>query len=84
MADTLYDENFGGRFGNFHIALGRAYHDAFMGDPRKMKEADFKRLGYNDSVEHTDIISTRDRTVTAVLRDRSTRVIYEGGEFVGA
>ena len=33
MAQTLYDENVGGEFGNTHIALGRAYQDAYDGDP---------------------------------------------------
>jgi aminopeptidase len=30
---------------------------------------------------HTDIVSTTDRTVTAVLRDGSQRVIYADGRF---
>ena len=33
MAQTLYDENVGGSFGNTHIALGRSYQDAYDGDP---------------------------------------------------
>ena len=33
MAQTLYDENVGGHFGNTHIALGRSYQDAYAGDP---------------------------------------------------
>ena len=33
MAQTLYDENVGGEWGNTHIALGRAYQDAYDGDP---------------------------------------------------
>ena len=33
MADTLYDENVGGPFGNTHIALGDAYKDTYDGDP---------------------------------------------------
>ena len=31
MANTLYDENFGGRQGNCHIALGSSYSDTFRG-----------------------------------------------------
>ena len=34
MAQTLYDENVGGSFGNTHIALGRAYQDAYDRRPR--------------------------------------------------
>ena len=33
MAETLYDENVGGPFGNTHIALGKSYHDGYAGDP---------------------------------------------------
>jgi len=46
-----------------------------------MTEQQFIDLGYNDSPEHTDIIATTDRTVTAVLKDGSRKKIYEGGEF---
>lgn len=40
-----------------------------------------ERLGYNTSAVHTDIVSTTDRTVTALLRDGSERVIYQDGHF---
>lgn len=81
MANTLFDENFGGDHGNTHLAVGKAYHDACSLSPSEMTVEDFKNLGYNDSPEHTDIIATTDRKVTAVLSDGSSRVIYEGGEF---
>jgi aminopeptidase len=81
MADTLYDENVGGPFGNTHLALGDAYHDTYDGDPAALNEDDWERLGFNDSVIHTDIVSTTDRTVTAMLRDGSERVIYADGHF---
>jgi aminopeptidase len=81
MAETLFDENFGGRHGNVHLALGRAYHDACSVDPKKMTKKDFNDLGFNDSPEHTDIVATTDRIVTAILKDRSEKVIYKGGEF---
>ena len=32
MADTLYDENMGGPFGNTHLALGNACQDTYDGD----------------------------------------------------
>jgi aminopeptidase len=32
MANTLFDENIGGRYGNTHLALGRAYKDTFPGN----------------------------------------------------
>ncbi|MBN1131008.1 MAG: aminopeptidase [Chitinispirillaceae bacterium] len=81
MAETLYDENFGGKFGNTHLAVGKAYHDACSMDTKTMKEEDFENLGFNHSPEHTDIIATTDREVTATLRDGSRKVIYAGGEF---
>jgi aminopeptidase len=81
MANTLFDENFGGQFGNTHLAVGKAYHDACSLDTATMSSKDFEKLGYNDSPEHTDIIATTDRKVTAVLKDGSKKVIYEGGEF---
>ncbi len=81
MADTLYDENMGGPFGNTHIALGDAYKDTYDGDPAPLTDADWEQLGFNRSVIHTDIVSTSDRTVTAVLRDGSQRVIYADGNF---
>ncbi len=79
MADTLYDENVGGPFGNTHLALGNAYQDTYDGDPSALGEEDWERLGFNQSAIHTDIVSTTDRTVTAVLRDGSERVIYTHG-----
>ena len=81
MAETLYDENVGGPFGNTHIALGKSYHDCYDGDPAGGRAAEWERLGFNESSVHTDIVSTTDRTVTATMRDGSERVIYAGGEF---
>jgi aminopeptidase len=82
MANTLYDENFGGQFGNSHIAVGTSYHDCYDGDAKKMKEKDWKRLGFNESVEHCDIINTNNKTVEAILKDGSKKIIYFKGQFV--
>jgi aminopeptidase len=82
MAETLFDENMGGEFGNTHMAVGRSYHDTYAPGPEKMTKALAKKLGYNDSTIHTDMISTTDRTVSATLKDGSTKVIYENGQFV--
>jgi aminopeptidase len=81
MAQTLFDENVGGPFGNTHIAVGKSYHDAYAGDPAPITPAEWERLGFNDSTVHTDIVSTTDRTVTATMSDGSELVIYAGGEF---
>lgn len=82
MASTLFDENIGGANGNTHIALGKSYHDCYDGDPAKVTSAGWKKLGYNDSSVHTDIISTAPRTVTAHWRDGRQKVVYEDGMFV--
>jgi aminopeptidase len=82
MAQTLFDENFGGKYGNTHIAVGKSYHDTYTGDASKMTLAQFEKLGYNHSQEHTDIIATSDRTVTALLKNGREVVIYRKGKFV--
>ena len=81
MANTLFDENIGGKFGNTHIAVGMSYKDAYKGDPMKVSKSEWKKMGFNDSGEHCDIISTEDRTVTATLSDGTSRVIYSKGHF---
>ena len=82
MAETLFDENIGGPFGNTHLAIGMAYKDCFRGDAKCLTKVEWEELGYNDSPEHTDIISTTDRTVTAKLANGTERVIYQYGMFV--
>lgn len=82
MGETLYDENVGGPYGNVHIALGSAYQDCLQGDPSKVSKGEWKKLGFNDSPIHTDIVSTTDRTVTALLSNGEEKVIYKKGEFV--
>lgn len=81
MADTLYDENMGGKYGNTHIALGMSYRDCYKGDPSEVTEKQWEDMGYNFSSVHTDIISTTDRTVTATLADGSEKIIYSQGQF---
>lgn len=81
MAETLFDENIGGPFGNTHLALGRAYQDCYRGDASKLTKKEWEKLGYNDSAEHTDIVSTTDRTVTAHLVTGEKVVLYADGEF---
>ncbi len=81
MADTLFDENVGGPYGNTHLAVGKSITNCYDGDPAELSSSDWERLGFNESVIHTDIVSTADREVTAVLRDGSRRTIYAGGQF---
>ena len=82
MAETLFDENMGGPFGNTHLALGMSYRDTYAGDVSKLTAKQAEALGFNDSSVHTDIISTTNRTVTAHLKDGTNKIIYKNGEFV--
>lgn len=82
MAETLYDENFGGEFGNTHIALGSSYKETCNQKFNSLKEKDWKKLGFNDSAVHTDIIATTDRIVTATLKNGNQKVIYKNGKFI--
>lgn len=81
MADTLFDENFGGRHGNCHVALGASYSDTFDGNPAALTKARKKALGFNDSALHWDLVNTEPKTVTAHLTDGRRRIIYENGRF---
>lgn len=81
MAETLFDENMGGEFGNTHIALGNSYHDCYAGNPSKVTKKQWEKLGYNSSSVHTDMVSTTDRTVTAFLKKGGSKVIYKNGKF---
>jgi aminopeptidase len=81
MAETLFDENMGGRYGNTHIALGSAYQDSYPGNPSTVKKSAWKKMGYNESVVHTDIVSTEDRVVTAWLPGGKSLIIYKDGKF---
>jgi aminopeptidase len=83
MATTLFDENVGGEFGNTHIALGNAYKDTYPGDISNVSTEEWNEMGYNLCPKvHTDIVSTTNRTVTAVLADNSEKIIYKDGMFV--
>lgn len=81
MADTLYDENRGGEWGNMHIALGMAYKDAYGKNPSRASQSTWRKLGYNESVIHSDIVLTQPITVTAELPSGEMRVIYREGKF---
>lgn len=83
MADTLFDENFGGSFGNCHLAVGASYSDTFRGDPRTLTKEAKKELGFNDSALHWDLINTEQKRVTAHLDGGGREVMYEDGMFCG-
>jgi aminopeptidase len=81
MAETLFDENFGGKDGNCHIALGSSYSDTYSGDPARLTPALKKKLGFNDSALHWDLVNTEPKMVTAHLTDGKKIIIYDRGIF---
>ena len=81
MAETLYDENYGGRYGNMHIALGSSYADTYAGDPSELTPALRRKLGFNDSALHWDLVNTQRKRVQALLKDGRRVCIYEDGLF---
>ena len=81
MANTLYDENYGGKSGNCHVALGSSYTDSFAGKPAGLTVARKKALGFNDSALHWDLVNTEKKRVTAHLDKGRTLTIYENGTF---
>jgi aminopeptidase len=81
MANTLYDENYGGAHGNCHVAVGASYADTYAGDITGLDSELKKELGFNDSALHWDLVNTEDKKVVASLRDGSEVVIYAGGRF---
>ncbi|MFA5827969.1 MAG: aminopeptidase [Candidatus Shapirobacteria bacterium] len=81
MAETLYDENFGGRFGNTHIALGNSFRDSHPGNTSKITAKEWDDLGFNDSAIHVDLISSENRMVTATLENGTQIIIYKDGVF---
>ena len=81
MANTLFDENYGGRWGNCHVALGASYADTFSGDVKSLTSAEKTRLGFNDSALHWDLVNTEKKRVTAHLTDGRKTTIYENGQF---
>ena len=82
MADILFDENFGGKHGNCHVAVGSSYADTFAGDVRKLDKNAKQQLGFNDSSLHWDLINTEQKTVYAYLKGGKKVLIYEKGQFV--
>lgn len=81
MADTLFDENFGGEHGNCHVAVGSSYADTYTGNPAALDRDLKRKLGFNDSALHWDLVNTEKKTVTAHLKTGRKVVIYENGCF---
>jgi aminopeptidase len=82
MAETLFDENMGGPYGNTHLAVGRSFYETYTGSIAGKPNSFFNKLGFNSSAIHTDMISTANRTVTATLKGGTKKVIYKDGLFI--
>ncbi len=86
MAHTLLDENYGGEFGNCHIALGGASAASFSGPADELTPEREAELGFNASAMHWDLVNTEAKRVTAIIPgDRAAegrRTIYENGQFL--
>jgi len=81
MANTLFDENYGGRVGNCHLAVGSSYSDTFDGDPARLTKKKKEELGFNDSALHWDLVNTEQKKVTAHLKNGHELGVYENGMF---
>lgn len=81
MANTLFDENFGGAQGNCHVALGSSYTDTYSGNSAELTERLKKKLGFNDSALHWDLVNTEQKRVSAHLTTGGQITIYEDGRF---
>ncbi len=81
MADILFDENFGGKYGNCHVAVGASYADTYTGSQKELTKEVKKSLGFNDSSLHWDLINTENKRVKAKLKNGTEVTVYEKGEF---
>ena len=81
MANTLYDENFGGKYGNCHIAFGSSYADTCARGAAALTPALKKALSFNDSALHWDLVNTEPKTVTAHLVTGKRVIVYDDGVF---
>jgi len=81
MANTLFDENYGGKYGNCHIALGNSYLDTYKGDIEGLDKKAKEELGFNDSAIHWDVVNDEKKIVTAHLYSGKEVIIYKNGMF---
>ena len=81
MANTLYDENYGGPNGNCHIALGSSYSNTYAGKPVELTKPLKRKLGFNESALHWDFVNTEKKRVVARLKSGKKVTLYENGKF---
>lgn len=79
---TLLDENMGGEFGNFHLALGDSFKDAYHGQVKPATKEEWLTLGYNSCSSHIDFVSTSDREVRVITQSGEELWLYKNGEFL--
>ncbi len=82
MANPLFGENIGGKFGNIHIALGNAYKDSYNGDYTKLSNDELSAEWFNVCDLHIDMISTNKNTVTAKLWGSNKKIIYKNWKLI--
>jgi aminopeptidase len=82
MANTLFDENYGGKYGNCHIALGASYTNTFSGNQADLTKELKRKLGFNESALHWDFVNTQKKRIHARLKSGKKVPIYENGKFV--
>jgi len=63
------------------VSLGSSYSDTFDGNPARLTQALKKKLGFNDSALHWDLVNTEPKTVTAHLKNGKKMIVYENGMF---
>jgi aminopeptidase len=81
MANTLFDENYGGPYGNCHVALGASYTNTYSGNQVDLTKELKRKLGFNDSALHWDFVNTKKKRVIAHLKSGKKVTIYENGKF---
>jgi aminopeptidase len=81
MANTLYDENFGGLNGNCHIAMGSSYSNTYAGKSAELNRTMKRKLGFNESALHWDFVNTEKKRVVAILKSAKEVLVYENGKF---
>jgi aminopeptidase len=81
MANTLFDENYGGKYGNCHIALGSSYSNTYSGNLLDLTKQIKRKLGFNQSILHWDFVNTEKKRVSAHLKSGKKVIIYENGKF---
>jgi len=77
FSNTLFDEN-----ASCHFAFGSAYKNTIMGY-EDMSEEDFKKVGYNDSVNHVDfMVGSDDLEIVGYDFEGKAYKIFENGVWV--